>query len=399
MDIAVSEHVPRTETASRLPLSVAFVTETYPPEINGVAHTVSHLVRGLADRGHDVQVIRPGQGRDDRTVDDAAIPEVVTAGLPIPGYRQLRMGLPAGRRLRRRWQARRPDVIYIATEGPLGRSALAAARRLSIPVVSGFHTNFDAYTKFYRVGFIESVVLGYLRRFHNRCQGTLVPTAELAHSLESKGFQRVAVMARGVDTERFQPGHRDAALRREWGVGDDALAVLFVGRVAAEKNIRLAIAAFEAIEHKHPGARFVVVGDGPLRQRLQAEYPRFVFRGARRGLDLARHYASADLFVFGSTSETYGNVIIEAMASGLPVVCYDYAAGHQHIRPGDNGLLAPLDDAAAFVHQAVRLAGDRERAHEIGRHARTTAEALAWDRILDRFEEALRTAMDAAHAR
>ena len=160
MDMAVSDQLPRPDTASRASLNIAFVTETYPPEINGVAHTVSHLVRGLADRGHHVEVIRPRQCRDDQTVDGSTVPELVTAGLPIPGYRQRRLGLPAGRRLRRHWQARRPDVIYIATEGPLGRSALAAARRLPIPVVSGFHTNFDAYTRFYRVGFIESRVLG-----------------------------------------------------------------------------------------------------------------------------------------------------------------------------------------------------------------------------------------------
>ena len=398
MDTRVSQQPPVPGSDAPAPSRIAFVTETYPPEINGVAHTLGHLVAGLHARGHAVEVIRPRQGPDD-TAENAAIPELITPGLPIPGYRQLRFGMPARRRLERRWRERRPDVIYIATEGPLGSSALKSAQRLFIPVVSGFHTNFDAYTRFYRVGFIEPLVRGYLRRFHNRCQGTLVPTRELAEQLQGQGLQRVTVMARGVDTERFHPRHRDDALRREWGLGDDDLAVLFVGRVAAEKNIRLAIRAFEAIERQNPRARFIVVGDGPLRARLETEYPRFVFRGARRGMELARHYASADLFLFGSTSETYGNVIIEAMASGLPVVCFDYAAGHQHIESGANGLLAPFGDDTAFVEQAMAGATNRAHAHEMGRQARVTAETLAWSRILDRFEQALHAAMDVFGAR
>ncbi|MBD3617898.1 MAG: glycosyltransferase family 1 protein [Chromatiales bacterium] len=384
-------------TATGGALRVALVTETYPPEINGVAHTLSHLAQGLAERGHAVEVVRPRQDATDRATDDPAtthgIAQLLTGGLPAPGYPGLHLGLPAGRRLRRRWRAQRPDVVYIATEGPLGHSALAAARQLQIPVLSGFHTNFDAYTRFYRIGLLEPLVLAWLRRFHNRCQGTLAPTAALAARLEARGFRHMGVLARGVDTTLFDPARRDPGLRAAWGLAPGALAVLYVGRLAAEKNIALTIEAFKAIRRVHPDSRLVLVGDGPLRERLARELPEAIFCGPRRGEDLARHYASADLFLFASTSETYGNVVIEAMASGLPVLTYDYAAGREHIHRGVNGQLAPFDDASAFVAAARAMTRDPQALQALGRQARITAERLAWGRIIQRFEHGLRAAI------
>lgn len=390
---------PPAAPATARPLRITLVTETFPPEINGVAHTLSHLAQGLYACGHEVEVVRPRQGPRDAPALGEGIRQRLTAGLPVPGYRGLHFGLPAGRQLARHWREARPDVVYIATEGLLGQSALKAARRHYIPVVSGFHTNFDAYARFYGLGFVESLVFAYLRRFHNRCQATLAPTAALAKALETRGVERVGVLARGVDTTLFNPAHRDPALRDGWGVGADGLAVLYVGRIAAEKNIRQTIAAFDAIRAQRPEARLVLVGDGPLRARLEREFPQLVFCGPRRGADLARHYASADLFLFASTSETYGNVVIEAMASGLPVLTYDYAAGRAHIRSGENGRLVPFDDQRAFVAAAVDMIRDPQALRAMGRKARQTAEALAWKRVIERFEVSLRRAMDtfAAH--
>ena len=399
MDQAVTARPDRSGTlvtATGAALRVTLVTETYPPEINGVAHTLSHLAQGLAERGHAVEVVRPRQDAADGPATTQGITQLLTGGLPAPGYPGLHLGLPSGRRLRRHWRAQRPDVVYIATEGPLGHSALAAARHLRIPVLSGFHTNFDAYTRFYRIGLLEPLVLAWLRRFHNRCQGTLAPTAALAARLERRGFRHMGVLARGVDTTRFDPARRDPALRAAWGLAPGALAVLYVGRLAAEKNIALTIEAFKSIHREHPDSRLVLVGDGPLRERLGRELPEAVFCGPRRGEDLARHYASADLFLFASTSETYGNVVIEAMASGLPVLTYDYAAGREHIRPGVNGQLAPFDDAPAFLAAALGMTRDPQALQAMGRQARLTAERLAWGRIIQRFEHSLRAAIQAA---
>lgn len=370
-------------------LRVAVVTETYPPEINGVAHTLEKLVGGLVERGHQLWVIRPRQGRDDLPKRLARLEERLTAGAPIPGYRGLHVGLPSTGMLLRDWRATRPDVVYIATEGPLGLSALKAARRLDVPAVSGFHTNFDYYTRFYGLGLLEGGVLAWLRRFHNRTRATLVPTRLLHERLRARGFANTEVLSRGVDVSLFKPGRRSPTLREHWGLDPEGLAVIYVGRLAPEKNLDLAVQAFRAIQARRKDARFVLVGDGPAARELRRLNPDFVYCGMRTGEDLASHYASGDLFLFPSTSETYGNVILEAMASGLPVLSFDYAAGGEHIIDGESGALVPFDDGDAFVRRAVELATQGRALGAMGMQARLTAESLDWRRIHDRFESIL----------
>ncbi|RZS58506.1 glycosyltransferase family 4 protein [Sphaerotilus mobilis] len=376
------------------PLRIACVTETYPPEVNGVAVTLARVVEGLVARGHVLDLLRPCQADETATGDRPVSVDGLLLhrlpGLPIPGYRDLRMGLPAARRLRRLWRIERPDIVHIATEGPLGESALRAARSLGLPVSSDFRTNFDAYSDHYGIGFLRRPITAWLRHFHNRCDATMAPTEALRHTLADQGYRQLHVVTRGVDTERFQPARRSDALRAQWGAGADDVVVLHVGRVAAEKNLAVLSAAFEAIAAQVPGARLVVVGDGPQRGELQARHPDVVFTGQQRGDDLARHYASADLFVFASLTETFGNVTTEAMASGLAIAAYDHAAAGQLVEPGVEGLLAAPGDERAFVAQALSLARDLPRCRAMGRHARQRAEGLGWDAIVARFEAILR---------
>lgn len=349
-------------------MHIAFVTETWPPEVNGVALTVHALARGAAALGHRVEVLRPR--RRDEPAGEVGMDQVLLPGAALPRYPGLRFGLPAPRLLLGRWQAQRPDAIYVATEGPLGHSALRAARRLGIPACTGFHTRFDDFVHHYGFGFLTPAVFAGLRRFHNRAAATLVPTAELAGFLESNGFRNVRLLRRAVDTGLFDPARRDASLRAEWGVHGDELVLLHVGRLAAEKNIELALRAFAAVQVRHPGARCVIVGDGPSRAELQRRHPGVVFTGVRRGEDLARHYASGDLFAFPSLTETFGNVTLEALASGVPVVAFDYGAAREHIHAAASGARVPTSDAAAFIEATVALAarisaagpGQRERA-------------------------------------
>ncbi|MFZ5558942.1 MAG: glycosyltransferase family 4 protein [Pseudomonadota bacterium] len=375
--------------AERPALRVAVVTETYPPEINGVAMTLGRMVDGLRRRMHSVQLIRPRQGNGDAPNAAMGFEEVLKPSLPIPRYANLRMGFPAKQALTRAWSLRRPDVVHIVTEGPLGWSALQAAAKLRLPVLTDFHTNFHTYTAHYGVAWLKSSILGYLRKFHNRAGATLVPTHEMRDELAADGFQRLRVVSRGVDVELFDPTRRSADLRRQWGVGDDGLAVLYVGRLAAEKNLPLVLRAFNAVKTRSPGARLVLVGDGPERRTLEANSPQHVYAGMRTGADLAAHYASGDLFLFPSLTETYGNVTVEAMASGLAVVAYGYAAAREHIRHGDNGLTAPCGDADRFVQLAAEIAGDPGCARAMGARARATTLPLSWERIHDAMEEAL----------
>src|SRR5262245_18568923 len=372
-------------TASRLRRHVCVVTETYPPEINGVALTLARLVDGLRARDHDISIVRPRQHADrPGTADDPDL--TLVRGLPLPGYAGLRFGLPAGTLLRDRWASRPPDVVYVATEGPLGWSAVRTARRMGLPVLSGFHTNFHGYAKHYHARWLEGLVVRYLRGFHNRAGGTLVPTVDLLDELVARGFENLSVLGRGVDGQLFHPSRRCHALRSAWGVSKADPAALHVGRVAAEKNIGLAIEAYRVMRETCPSVRGVVVGEGPLRTALQRAHPDLIFCGALTGEELAAHYASADVFLFPSETETFGNVTLEALASGLVVVAYDYAGARLHVPHGRAGLLAPCGDRRAFVESAATLVRAPERLAWMGRQARRSVVHLAWDQVVERFE-------------
>ncbi len=374
-------------------LRVAFVTETYPPEINGVALTVARIVEGLHRRRHVVQLIRPSQMSGDPVREDERFQEVLVRGLPIPLYPTLRMGAPSKRALVRLWADRRPDVVHIATEGPLGWSALQAARLLQLPVCSDFRTNFHAYAGHYGIGWLERPLMAYLRSFHNHTQLTMVPTEALRRELQGQGFVNLSVVSRGVDVRQFAPQRRCQALRDSWGAGPEDLVVACVGRLAPEKNLRLVVEAFTAVRRSQTRAKLLLVGEGPMRDELQRVWPDAVFAGQRRGEDLARHYASADLFLFASQTETFGNVTAEAMASGLPVVAYNYAAAAQLMHHDDSGVLVPFGDSSAFVRAACRLADDAGRRGVIGKRARWGVGQFDWDRIVTRFEGELQRAL------
>ena len=363
---------------------VCVVSETYLPEVNGVTLTLGHLIKGMLARGRDVSVVRPRRDQPDRDPYVAEVP-----GLPLPGYKGLQFGLPAGGILYQSWSRKRPDAVYVATEGPLGWSAVSIALRLTIPVFSGFHTNFHSYSCHYGIGFLRSVVLRYLRRFHNRTSGTFVPSPDLRDRLLQLGFNNVGCVGRGVDSQLFDPKKCSAALRGQWGASKQDLVALYVGRVASEKNLGLAIAAYRAIKQTVHSARFVVVGDGPLRQSLEAEHRDIAFTGMQTGEQLAAHYASGDLFLFPSETETFGNVVLEAMASGLGVVAYDYAAARSHIVDGATGILVPFGDSKAFVASALGIARQPAQVARIGRQAREYSASLDWSRVVDKFESLL----------
>lgn len=363
----------------------AIVTETWPPEINGVALTVRGLQQGLRRRGHRVDVVRPRQ-HPGHTPDAH---ELLVRGVPLPHYPGLKFGLASARRLRQAWSEDRPDAIYIATEGPLGWSALRAARRLSIPVASAVHTRFDLYMRDYGLSWLERPALGWMRRFHNRCDATLVPTRELEQFLQQVGFERVHRLARAVDSTHFDPELRDQSLRQAWGVGHEEAAVIHVGRIAAEKNLELAVRAFRELQSHRPLARMVWVGDGPQRASIQRDNPDFIFCGIQRGADLARHFASADLFLFPSVSETFGNVTLEAMASGIPTVAFNYGAAGEHLANGVHG--ACVDTETQFIQAAARIGSDRPLREAMGLRARQSVAALRPQRVAAEFDALLRS--------
>lgn len=367
-------------------LHIALITETFPPEINGVANTLSHLSDGLRARNHLVEVVRPRQTED---ANQRSTPTLMLCrGWPLPGYPGLQWGMTSTHRLTRRWQQQRPDVVYIATEGPLGLCALRVARRLGIAVVSGFHTNFQQYFNQYGLTFFSRALTRYLRWFHNRSSLTLVPSASQRLELTRRHFERLELLARGVDSQLFSPSRRQMSLRQSWGLRENDIALLHVGRLAPEKNLGALKRCLDALQARYPARCFklIVVGDGQKRAALEASLPEAVFCGVQCAEALANHYASADVFLFPSLSETFGNVVLEAQASGLGVVAYDEAAAGQHIRHGYNGVLAMPGDEYAWLEAACWLLEDPETLRTIRLNARRHASRQSWQGIIEQFE-------------
>ena len=372
-------------------MKLCIVTETYPPEVNGVAMTLHRIARELEHQGHRVHIVRPRQSSEAQNA--AYSDETIVSGLPLPGYDGLRFGLPCRRKLRMLWGADAPDIIYVATEGPLGQSAIRAADDAGIPIVSGFHTNFHEYMKHYKLPIMANIVQGFLRKTHNKTRRTFAPSQDVIGRLQAMGIAGTRLLGRGVDTVLFDPAKRDSTLRQRWGVTDDGLVALFVSRLASEKNIPLAAEAFQHIKAHCPDAACVFVGDGPERAKLEKAHPDFIFAGMQQGEALARHYASADLFVFPSVTETFGNVVTEALASGLVTLAYDYAAPHRFIRGGENGFLATFDDRSDFLAALDRALENRARWPEIQTAARQTAEGLGWPGVVRQFVDDLEDAI------
>ncbi len=363
------------------------ITDTYLPDINGVARTLATLATGLEKRGHSVEIVttlEAGSGEPD------SMKRHVVKAVPLPGYPGLRIGFATTWQMQALYEAFKPDALYVATETPLGIASIRAANKMGIPVVSGFHTNFQTYLEDYALPGLESVAQGLLRSIHNQTARTLTPSADTAAMLEKWGIRNVGVLGRGVDTDLFSPALRDDSLRTQWGAGETTPVAIYVGRVAAEKNLDLLARAFTAFREAHPGAPCVVVGDGPRLKSLQAEHPEFHYMGARTGRDLAACYASADVFVFPSITETFGNVVLEAMSSGLLPVAYDYAAPRLLIRPDENGLLVPFNDETAFLSQ-TRAAAARWNDHPARKAARLTAGDLGWRKVIEQFESELQS--------
>ena len=384
-------------------LRITFVSETFAPEVNGVANTLGRLSDGLRERGHSVELVRPRQAHDPLRLDDADL--LLCKGWPLPGYPDLQWGGISLHKLLRRWRRQRPDVIYIATEGPLGLSALRAARRLKIAVVSGFHTNFPQYAGQYGLGLLARLLTHYLRWFHRRSAVTLVPSISQRVDLERRGFTQLAMLARGVDACLFNPARRSQMLREAWGLAEQDLAIMYVGRLAAEKNLNLLKPCLQALQQRYPQQRLrlIMVGDGPQRASLEQQLPDAVFCGAQRGQHLAEHYASGDVFLFPSLTETFGNVVLEAMASGLAVVAYDQAAAAQHVRHGHSGAVAMPGDQIGFIDAACWLLEESETLRRVRLNARQHASRQGWPAIVEQFEgylcDAWQQACDATRAR
>jgi len=361
-------------------LKITLVTETFPPEINGVSLTLEKLHNYLNLSGHHPSVIRPRRFSEPRK------PELVQ-GFPIPMYPKLRFGIGSPLRLYQTIKSKMPDIIHLATEGPLGLACLGIAKSLQIPVVSSFHTNFDLYANDYKMGFLSSGISHYLRWFHNQTEATFAPSNACLERLQALGYKNTKIWTRGVDTSLFNPIQKDLNFKSKIGLTETDILLLYVGRLAPEKNIGALLETFKkarsTLSRRGKNLFLALVGTGPLVEQSDLEKTNgIILPGELRGNHLAQWYASSDIFVFPSTSETFGNVILEAQASGLPVLCLNSQAIKERITNHHDGILAA--NIEEFERLLIDLTADKSKRDYLGKNAFITAKSQKWDDIFNR---------------
>lgn len=371
-------------------LKIVIVTETWPPEVNGVALSLLQLCRGLQKQGHKLLIIRPSQ--NESRLEFTPYKQVLVKGIKIPKYQQLQFGWPQIRKVSEEIKIFNPDVVHIVTEGPLGLAALKIAKSFDISVSTAFHSHFQDFSRFFDLAFLLKPIQNYLTWFHNQGQMTCIPSQEVKNVLLNLGVQsELVVIHHGVDTARFSSTFYTESLRERWKVTADTRVILFVGRLSPEKEIDVIIHAYSAMQksQKYP-TKLVIVGDGPDRKRLEdlCNGLDVVFTGLLSGQKLAQVYASADVFAFSSRVETFGNVVLEAMASGLPVIAYDAASAHLYVKHDVTGCLIPMKDTAGFI-RAIQQIPERHKLNEMGQQARGAVEHLGWEYPVKQFESAL----------
>jgi glycosyltransferase involved in cell wall biosynthesis len=362
-------------------MRITIVTETYFPQVNGVSRTLGELVRHLTGRGDAVQLIHPDYGE---AIEGGGHSHAVRS-VVLPFYKELYLPLPPFGGVRRAIEAFNPDLVHIATEATLGLDALRFAMRRRLRTVSSFHTNFDQYTQHYRVGWARGVIERYLRWFHNRTRETYVPSRATIAELERLGFERLVLWQRGVDATMFRPDRpARMEIRRALGWSPEDTVIGYVSRIAPEKNVDYLADALSIVAGRRPDVRILMVGDGPSRAALERRLgPHARFVGYKTGHDVADHYAVADIFAFSSLTETFGNVVLEAKASGLPVVAVRAGGVGETVRHGETGLLVePADPADRMADALLSLVDRQDERRRMAESARRYAESQSWDAIM-----------------
>jgi glycosyltransferase involved in cell wall biosynthesis len=374
-------------------MRVTLVTETYFPQVNGVSRTLGELARFLNESGDCVQLICPDYGQAVDHDQVHAVPSIV-----LPFYKELYLPRPPFRPVHRAIDSFRPDIVHIATEATLGLSILRFAMRRAFPVVSSFHTNFDQYSRHYRLGWAKGLIWRYLRWFHNRTRETYVPSQTTIDELARLGFERMVLWKRGVHSSLFRPdGPRRLELRRTLGWSPEDVVIAYVSRIAAEKNVDYLAEALAIVAQRRPEVRILLVGDGPSRPALERRLGAVAhFAGYRQGEELALHYAASDIFAFASLTETFGNVVLEAMSSGLPVVALRAGGVGETVRSGTTGILVePSEPPARFASAVLSLVEQPALRRTMAEAARSYAVRQSWDAIMAALRERYQNVIDA----
>lgn len=361
---------------------IAVVTESFLPTVNGVTNSVCRILEHFAARGHRALVVTPGLGPDEY----AGHQVVAVPGIALPGYRSFVLGLPTAR-VERVLSEFEPDIVHLASPISLGAAGASAARRLGVPSVAVFQTDVAGFARRYGFRGADRAIWAWLRHVHRQADRTLVPSSATRAQLEERGIPRLAMWGRGVDARRFDPRHRDPALRAELAPNGEVV-VGYVGRVAGDKRVHLLTHLADL-----PGVRLVVVGDGPAAAKLRERLPGAVFPGFLDGADLSRMYACLDVFVHTGADETFCQAVQEAMASGVPVVAPAAGGPLDLVRPGRTGLFYDPESVDGLRDAVATLAADAGLRAEFGRRGRDAVRNRSWaavnEELLGHYAEVL----------
>ena len=383
--------------ASEPELRVALFTGNYNYIKDGVALTLNRLVAFLLERGIPVLIFAP----TGPTPAFESVGELISVpSFPIPTRAEYRIATGLPQSARARLKEFRPTLFHIAVPDIVGYQALKLADAWGIPAVASYHTRYDTYLRFYGLGILEKLGQRYLRSFYTKVRRVYPPSESMAQIIRDAGQSRnVEVWARGVDSEMFSPAQRDIAWRRSLGVGENEVVICFVGRLVKEKNTGTVARALNLLTQRGRPFRARIVGDGPELAAMKAALPEAIFVGFLHGDDLARAYASADIFFFPSESETFGNVTLEAMASGLPAVNAVASGSNSLVIEGETGFLVSARDEAGLADRLALLVNNQGLRHKMGAAARQRALAFSWETILSGLLESYRQVLREAHGR
>ena len=366
------------------PLRVALFTGNYNHIRDGVALTLNRLVHHLEQESIAVKIFAPSSQQPAIVPHAGELIVTPSISMPVPGRKEYRVATHFARKDRRELAAFNPDLIHIATPDGLGIGALKWAKKHKVPVVSSYHTHFLSYVDYYKLflGPVKWPFKKMMQWFYPQCERTYVPTQSMIDELAREQIHgHMKIWARGIDTDSFNPKKRDEEWRRSVGIADDELVVSFVSRLVWEKELRTYIESVRSLQKEFPKVRAMVVGDGPAMKETQKLIPNGIFTGFCSGDDLARAYASSDIFLFPSFTETFGNVTLEAMSSGLPCLVADAIGSRSLVIDGQNGFLAKAGDLSDFITKLRILIEDASLREQMAQQSRVMAMNYQWSSI------------------
>ena len=363
-------------------MRIAYFTDTYLPQINGVSNTLKKVGDYLNDRDIKHMFFAPHFNEKQINPDNSPVARFKSISLPF--YPECRLAIPSYANLCRIADKFKPDIIHLTDPFGIGLAGLRYARDRGIPIVSSFHTNFDAYLKYYKLEYLEGIVWGIFKWFHGFSELNFCPSQDTWELLDSNGIQNLRIWSRGIDTSTFSPNYKNRNIRYRLKA-DDKIIFLYVGRLAAEKDLDILMESIRIVNSSHADkVQFVFVGDGPYaKQMKERSYDNVVFTGYLKGQELSAMYASSDVFVFPSGTETFGNVVLEAMASGLPVIAVNSGGVKENVIHDYNGLMCPPREATSLAGAIIRLVEDKPLIEALATNAREHATTKSWSNIFD----------------